>query len=72
MEIKMPQSLQDDHYEALELFAEQVFIFLSLLAIQRRLSCDELYVLERASKVMALVHPARDVPLHRHSAHSGA
>jgi hypothetical protein len=51
--------------EALETFAEQTYIFLSLVALQRRLNCDELYVLEQASKVMSLLQPDADVPLFR-------
>jgi hypothetical protein len=69
MEIKIPQSHVDDNYDALELFAEQIFIFLSLLALQRRLNCDETYILERASAVMSRVHPGADVPLLRRGAH---
>jgi len=59
----MSQKYQDDHFEALELFAEQVFIFLSLLANQRRLNCDELWVLERAVTVMAQVRSDGGVPV---------
>jgi hypothetical protein len=59
----MPMTVQDDHYDVLELFAEQVYIFLSLMALQRRLNCDELWVLERASKVMSLLQPDAHVPL---------
>jgi len=60
------QSHQDDHFETLETFAETTYIFLSLLALQRRLSCDELYVLERAVKVMTLIRPDANVPLFQH------
>jgi hypothetical protein len=67
----MSQSYQDNHYEHLELFAEQTYIFFTLLAIQRRLNCDELHVLERASNVMRKVHPGHDVPLFQHSASLG-
>ena len=63
----MSQNQREEQYEALELFAEQIFIFLSLLAIQRRLSCDEVWVLERASTVMSLLQPDADVPLFRQS-----
>jgi hypothetical protein len=59
---------QNQLTESLEAFAEQIFIFLSLLAIQRRLNCDEVYVLERASKVMGLLHPDANIPLFRHVA----
>jgi hypothetical protein len=62
------QSIQDDNYEALELLAEQIFIFLTLKAIQTRLSTDETWILERAAKVAALIQaPAEDVAgrLHR-------
>jgi hypothetical protein len=61
------QTSRDDKYDVLELFAEEVYIFLSLLAIQRRLGCDELWVFERAVKVMALIRPDANVPLFRHA-----
>ena len=51
------QSLQDDNYEFLELFAEQVYIFLVLKALQSGLSPDEAWILDHASRVAALVHP---------------
>jgi hypothetical protein len=54
-----------NNYDELELFAEQVYIVLTLIALQRRLNCDETYILERAVKVMAQVRPDADVPLFR-------
>jgi hypothetical protein len=62
----MPQSHIDDHFDTLELFAEQVFIFLSLNALQRRLSADEVWVLDRAAKVSALIHPENGGRVHLH------
>jgi hypothetical protein len=62
------QSYQDDHFEALELALEKIYIFLSLLALQKRLNCDEMYILEIVAPAMAQVHPGRDVPLHRRDA----
>lgn len=62
------QSHQDDNYEALETFAEQVYVFLTLLALQRRLNCDEMWVLEHAALVTAQVHPESGVPRLRHIA----
>jgi hypothetical protein len=52
----MPQSQQDDNYDALETFAETTYMFLVLKAIQQRLSQDEVWLLERASRAAALVH----------------
>jgi hypothetical protein len=51
------QSHQDDNYEALETFAETTYIFLTLKAIQQRISEDELYLLDPAAKVAVLVQP---------------
>jgi hypothetical protein len=61
------QTSRDDKCDVLELFAEEVYIFLSLLAIQRRLGCDELWIFERAVKVMALIRPDANVPSFRHA-----
>jgi hypothetical protein len=47
----MPQSRQDDLWDALATFADTTFIFLQLVAKQRRLNGDELYLLDRATKV---------------------
>jgi hypothetical protein len=56
----MPQSTQDDRYDALELFAEQSYVFLVLLALQHRLTPDEAYLLEKAARVAAML---RSVPV---------
>ena len=61
-EIIMPQSFQDDHFDALETVVEKSSVFLNLLAIQRRLNCDELYILENVVKVLAVVHPETYAP----------
>jgi hypothetical protein len=58
----MSQSQQDDNCEALETVVEQVSVFLTLNALQRKLTQEETWVLERVSRVLAQVHPARDVP----------
>jgi hypothetical protein len=65
------QSIQDDNYEALETAVEKISIFLNLLALQKRLNCDELWILERVVKVLALVHPDDGVPELRSAAHAG-
>jgi hypothetical protein len=49
------QSHQDDIFDALETFAETCYIFLVLLARQKTLNPDELYLLDRAAKVAALL-----------------
>ena len=54
----MPQSFQDDYFDALETFAETTYVFLVLLALQRRLSTDEVYILERASNLQARLQTA--------------
>ena len=53
----MPQSHVDDYFDTLETFAEQTYIFLMLNAIQRRLMQDEVWILDRAERVMAQIHP---------------
>lgn len=50
----MSQSKQDDSYLALETFWETTYIFLVLKAMQQKLSNDECWLLERASKVDGL------------------
>jgi hypothetical protein len=44
------QSQQDDLWDQLATFAETTYIFLVLVALQRRLTGDELYLLDRAAK----------------------
>jgi len=46
----MPQSRQDDLWDALSTFAETTYIYLVLVALKRRLNGDELYLLDRAAK----------------------
>jgi hypothetical protein len=58
------QSFQDDHFDALATFAETTYIFLTLKAIQQRLTEDELYLLVRAAKVAAVLHGGEREPLH--------
>lgn len=50
----MKQSQQDDNYDALELFAEQSFIFLTLVALKRKLNTDEFWLLDRAARAASL------------------
>lgn len=47
----MPQSRQDDLWDALATFAETTFIYLVLVALKRRLTEDEVWLLSRATKV---------------------
>jgi hypothetical protein len=50
-DIAMPQSRQDDLWDALATFAETTFIYLVLVALKRRLTEDEVWLLSRATKV---------------------
>jgi hypothetical protein len=50
----MKQSQQDDNYDALELFAEQSFVFLTLVALKRNLNTDEVWLLEKAARTASL------------------
>jgi hypothetical protein len=51
----MKQSRCDDLFHDLATFAETTYVFLVLLACQRRLNTDEVYLLDRAAKAAAVL-----------------
>lgn len=53
----MGQSHINDTYDQLATFAETSYIFLMLVAQKRRLTEDEIYILDRAAKAAALLRP---------------
>lgn len=46
----MSQRRQDDTWEALATFAETTYMYLVMVAIKRRLTEDETWLLDRAAK----------------------
>lgn len=51
----MSQSAQDDIFEQLATFAETTYVYLMLVGQKRRMTEDELWLLDRATKAAAPV-----------------
>jgi hypothetical protein len=54
-ELTMPQSRQDDLWEAITTSIDTTYRFLLFVGCQRKLNQDELYLLERITPVAALL-----------------
>jgi hypothetical protein len=66
----MPQSHQDDVFDYVALAVEKTYIFLVLVAKQRRLNSEEVLILDWNSGALAKLHDERKPPFAKQSTRS--